>query len=304
MAMATSWPVAGRRLAARVAPWRRAPGVRARALSSRAAAAPAGVLLWRDVEFSASSGLKLDVFAPDASALPFPRDRLPVLVWAHGGAFRSGSKEAAGEFAARCARDHGIVAVPVSYGLVPSVAWPRPALDVREALGWVRGRIARFGGDPGAVFVGGHSAGAFLAMHAGLSLSDDRDSVRGIVGVSGVYDLQFLASVMPGGSTVLLDALLGLGPHRAGDERRGRALRIAASQQLFRFRGPVQLLLAEQELPRLRADAAAVFNSARSGRCIIAQVPECNHFNVMRSPATAGAVAAFVHGTLQSQSTS
>ncbi len=43
--------------------------------------------------------------------------------------------------------------------------------DVAKSLGWVHRNVAKYGGDPTRIFVGGHSAGAQLAA---LICIDDR----------------------------------------------------------------------------------------------------------------------------------
>jgi acetyl esterase/lipase len=68
--------------------------------------------------------------------------------------------------------------------------------DVAKSLGWVHKHIARYGGDPERIFVGGHSAGAQLAA---LICIDDRylkkegvsfDVLKGCVPVDGdTYDI-------------------------------------------------------------------------------------------------------------------
>ena len=68
--------------------------------------------------------------------------------------------------------------------------------DVVRSVGWVHRNIARYGGDPTRIFVGGHSAGAQLAA---LICIDDRyvkkegmsfDVLKGCVPVDGdTYDI-------------------------------------------------------------------------------------------------------------------
>jgi S-formylglutathione hydrolase FrmB len=78
----------------------------------------------------------------------------------------------------------------------------------------VRGNISRYGGDPGRVFLSGHSAGAhlcaFLLCQAGSgseSLWGEQgltpgEGVRGFVGVSGVLNLERLAYNPIGGAVL------------------------------------------------------------------------------------------------------
>ncbi|MFI6350314.1 carboxylesterase/lipase family protein [Streptomyces sp. NPDC050560] len=113
---------------------------------------------------------------------PSARERLPVLVWVHGGGFRGGTGADPRYDGERLARK-GVVVVTFNYRLgalgflstpglnSESARWTAGnygLLDCVAVLRWVRRNIAGFGGDPGRVTVAGQSAGAgtanFLAM--------------------------------------------------------------------------------------------------------------------------------------------
>ena len=97
-----------------------------------------------------------------------------VLVWIHGGAYRTGQGSIPWYNGARFAKNHDIVVVSINYRLGAlgfadlshlgdSYANSATAgtLDQIAALEWVRDNIERFGGDPGRVTLAGESAGAF-----------------------------------------------------------------------------------------------------------------------------------------------
>lgn len=86
----------------------------------------------------------------------------PVLVYVHGGGWRRGDKRMVHDLPAYAQR-HGLLLVSVNYRMVPQVDAGGCAEDVAAALAWVRANISRYGGDPGRIFVSGHSAGAHLA---------------------------------------------------------------------------------------------------------------------------------------------
>ncbi len=112
--------------------------------------------------------LFLNVYAP-----PLPNTgrapRTPVMVWLHGGSFRSG---AGSDYAAEVlAREQGVTVVTLNYRLGALGFLAAPALtdatgssgnyglmDQQEALRWVRRNVAAFGGDPRNVTVFGESA--------------------------------------------------------------------------------------------------------------------------------------------------
>lgn len=92
---------------------------------------------------------------------PSEGERLPVLVWIHGGAFVMGSGSTP-LYDGRTFTRHGIVVVTFNYrlGLLGFLGGNHALRDQVAALAWVRDNIAAFGGDPEAVTVMGESAGA------------------------------------------------------------------------------------------------------------------------------------------------
>lgn len=113
--------------------------------------------------------LYLDIYTPsedDNSAT-----LLPVYVFIHGGAFITGSKDLYSGLAS-FARKANIVAVAINYRL-GAFGWLRvnsetPGnygfLDQVQALKWINSNIAKFGGNPNLVTIGGQSAGANSVM--------------------------------------------------------------------------------------------------------------------------------------------
>ncbi|MDR1557554.1 MAG: carboxylesterase family protein [Tannerellaceae bacterium] len=114
--------------------------------------------------------LYLNVWTPART----DKDKLPVIVWIHGGGFTGGSGTVPlydGEGMAR----KGVVFVTINYrlGIFGFLAHPELSaeaengvsgnygiLDQIAALQWVRENITAFGGDPGRVTIAGQSAGA------------------------------------------------------------------------------------------------------------------------------------------------
>jgi len=105
-----------------------------------------------------------------------PGERLPVLVYIHGGAFVGGSSNL--YRLDRLAREGRLVVVSPNYRVGVFGFMAHPALasngfngnygleDQRFALAWVRRNVAAFGGDQGNVTIGGESAGAgSICMH-------------------------------------------------------------------------------------------------------------------------------------------
>ncbi|MEM9177201.1 MAG: alpha/beta hydrolase [Myxococcota bacterium] len=151
---------------------------------------------------------RLDLFLPAEGTTDWP-----TLVFVHGGGWTHGDRRLGalgiepmrnlGRFYA--ARGYGVV-VP-SYRLQPGVDWAAQIDDVAAAVAWARENVGRFGGDPDAIALGGHSAGAWLAARVGLADAPlarhgtDRDGLCGLVLVSGAgYDLADEATYAAGAS--------------------------------------------------------------------------------------------------------
>ncbi|MEZ0273451.1 MAG: alpha/beta hydrolase [Roseimicrobium sp.] len=129
---------------------------------------------------------KLDLY------LPKNKKDYPVIVWFHGGGLTGGQK--AGGDTAKVVESWvqaGIAVASVNYRLSPKVKFPAYIEDGAAAVAWVKKNIATHGGDPKRVFIGGHSAGAYLTMMLGLdakylkAAGVDVLSIAGLIPVSG-----------------------------------------------------------------------------------------------------------------------
>lgn len=140
---------------------------------------------------------RLDLFLPDPS-----RRDWPTLVFVHGGGWTHGDRavEAAGASVMRNIGRHfasrGVGAAVISYRLQPAVDWHDQLADVTAALRFVREQVPAHGGHPDAIYLSGHSAGAWLAARAGFDAAlleaggVPQASLCGVVLVSGGgYDL-------------------------------------------------------------------------------------------------------------------
>jgi arylformamidase len=138
----------------------------------------------------------------------------PVLVFVHGGYWRSLDKRDHSFIAPAFTRE-GVCVVMPNYPLCPGndaapVTIPAIAASVVRALAWTWRHIAAHGGDPSRVTVAGHSAGGHLAT---MLLACDwkavapdlpADLVRNALSISGLYDLRPLRHVPFLGDTLRL----------------------------------------------------------------------------------------------------
>lgn len=132
----------------------------------------------------------LDVWVPADAC---EGDRLPVLVFFHGGGWNSGTRTQYG-FAGRALAQQGFVVAIPDYRLAPKAHWPDFLEDSAAAVAWVRRHAAELGGDPDRIALIGHSAGAYNAVMLALDpqwmrgAGSDAAAIRGVAGLAGPYD--------------------------------------------------------------------------------------------------------------------
>jgi acetyl esterase/lipase len=104
---------------------------------------------------------RLDLYLPEKA-----EDRLPLVVWIHGGAWLTGSKDdcPAVHFAAK-----GYAVASINYRLSQHALFPAQIEDCKAAIRWLRANAAKYHLDPGRIGVWGASAGGHLAALLGTS---------------------------------------------------------------------------------------------------------------------------------------
>ena len=146
---------------------------------------------WLNVPYGSSPRELLDIYAAD-------KPGGPVLIYIHGGYWRSGSKEDNCNFVPTFTQ-RGATVVLVEYDLCPQVTVSDIVRQTRASIAWVYRNIMRYSGDPGRIFIAGHSAGGHLTA---MALANDwtkeglpRDLIKGAVATSGVYDLDMVMKI-------------------------------------------------------------------------------------------------------------
>jgi len=91
-----------------------------------------------------------------------------VVIFFYGGEWQAGEK---GDyrFAAEALTSEGFIAVLPDYRIYPEVTFPAFVQDGARAVRWVHDNIAAFGGDPGRIYLMGHSGGRAHCRDVGRS---------------------------------------------------------------------------------------------------------------------------------------
>jgi arylformamidase len=141
-----------------------------------------------DLRYGEGASEALDIF-PSAAA------GAPVLVFVHGGYWRSLDKSDFSFVAPVFAQAGAMVVVP-NYALCPAVSIEHITLQMVRALQWVWQHAPEHGGDPSRIVVAGHSAGGHLAaMLLSCRWKQVSDAlpaqlVGGALSISGLFDLE------------------------------------------------------------------------------------------------------------------
>ena len=114
-----------------------------------------------DIEFAkeGEKSLKLDLYLPKDSS-----EKVPVIMWVHGGGWKQGSKEKAqGLWLVK----EGYAVASISYRLTQEAIWPAQINDCRSAVRFLRSNAAKYNLDPSKIAAWGGSAGGHLVAVLG-----------------------------------------------------------------------------------------------------------------------------------------
>jgi len=129
---------------------------------------PENAVVTRNLEYhnAGDKSLLLDLYRPQNA-----EDRLPVVIWVHGGGWKNGSKD-------RCPAtwlvEHGFAVASINYRLTHEAQWPAQIEDCRAAVRWLRQNAGKYSLDGDHIAAWGGSAGGHLAALMGV-----RDAPKG-----------------------------------------------------------------------------------------------------------------------------
>jgi arylformamidase len=218
------------------------------------------------VAYGATPHEMLDIY-------PARRPSAPIMVFVHGGAWRAGRARDSSYGAEPFVRAGAHFVVPDFINAIESGGDLMAMIEqVRRGVAWTARNAASFGGDPGRLYITGHSSGAHLG---GCVLITDwekdfglpPDTVKGATLCSGMYDLKPVRLSKRSEYVKFTDTT-------------EEALSI--QRHLDRIRCPVTLLHGTLETPEFqrqsREFAAALKAAGKPVRLIVAE--NYNHFEI------------------------
>jgi len=214
---------------------------------------------------------KLNIF-------PSPRPNAPIQIFFHGGYWQSMDKSDF-DYIAEGLAPLGTNVLVVNYGLAPNVGIDDIVRQIRSACVWAWRNAKDFGGDPNRIFVSGHSAGAHLAAMAALTEWQGFDAdlppdlVKGVCGISGIYDLEPIR-------LSYLNKVLQLDAPTA---QRNSPVRILEEQKRRLPNMSLVLCVGGDESAEFKRqqDQFAAAWAARGLTCEVVLRPGLHHFNVI-----------------------
>jgi arylformamidase len=220
----------------------------------------------RRVAYGVTPYETLDIYAA-------PKEKAPIVIFVHGGAWRTGHAKDSAYGAETFVRAGAHFVVLDFINVIESGGDLMPMINqVRGGVAWAARNSASFGGDPGRIYLTGHSSGAHLG---GCVLITDwekdfglpRDTVRGATLCSGMYDLKPARLSKRGDYVKFTDATEDA---------------LSTQRHLDRITCPVTVLHGTLETPEFqrqtREFATALKVAGKPVRLIVAE--NYNHFEI------------------------
>lgn len=167
-----------------------------------------------DIEYGRAGehALLLDLYLPTGVENP------QLIVWVHGGAWRSGSKDSMP--LTSLVNEYGYAIASVDYRLSPVARFPAQVHDIKAAIRFLRAKADHFGYRADKIVIAGNSAGGHLAALVGVSnghaelegdagdFDDESSDVNAIVSYYGMSNFHtILKQSTPHGLSVREPAL-------------------------------------------------------------------------------------------------
>ncbi|MGE0797942.1 MAG: alpha/beta hydrolase [Lautropia sp.] len=196
-----------------------------------------------------------------------------VLAFMIGGGWTNGYKELLA-YMAPPLNAAGITFASLGYRMAPKHLFPAGWHDAADAVAWLHSNVARHGGDPARLFVGGWSAGghyaALLACRRDWQASRGlpRDVIRGCLCISGIFDFT------PGNG-------MSVRPRFLGPEADGNDVHASPLFHLGTLPPPMLLAHGDNDFPHLAIQARKFERvvSVLGGDIERVELPDRTHFS-------------------------
>jgi acetyl esterase/lipase len=166
--------------------------------------APAGIAVLSNQEYKpGDKDAKLDVYIPESAQQS--DQKLPVIIWTHGGAWLSGGKTDAAAYYKLIA-GQGFVVIAPNYSLAPDYTYPTPIHQLNTMHAFALENADRFHADTSKIILAGDSAGSQLSAQMAALITNDAyaqevgitpalksEQLKGVVLTCGIYKMEELA---------------------------------------------------------------------------------------------------------------
>ncbi|TSA13215.1 MAG: alpha/beta hydrolase [Betaproteobacteria bacterium] len=239
---------------------------------TRSQAARAGLPCRLDIAYGASAAEKLDIFPAEGKSEA-------LLVFIHGGYWRSLDKSDFSYLAPAFNRRGVTLAIP-NYGLCPKVGIEDIVKQNLLAIAWLWHYGARYGVNPGRLYLAGHSAGGHLtAMMLAARWNTympqlPYNLLKGGLAISGIYDLEPLVRAPFVNVDLKLDQALA---------RRLSPVSIPPATT-----APLYTAVGGKESDEFKRQNALIARAWRYAFAGDIPMPDCNHLSVIEELANPG----------------
>lgn len=205
-----------------------------------AKSAPAADSIRKDIEYARIGEriLALDLYHPGEKDQP-----APIVVWVHGGAWRSGSKS---DVPVKRWIEQGFAIASVDYRLSPEAPFPAQVHDIKAAIRFLQSKATELQIDSQKVVIAGSSAGGHLAALVGVS--NGVPELEGNIGIAASSPAHVRATVSFFGASNLQSILSQSTPH-------GLSVRVPALKLLLGGKPDEKPELAKLASPIAHVDA-------------------------------------------------
>lgn len=157
----------------------------------------------KDIVYANVGGkdLKLDLYLPSGTPKP------ALLVWVHGGAWRSGSKESVPMLFV----ENGIATASLDFRLSTEGKFPAAVHDIKAAIRFLRAKASEWGYRGDRIAIAGSSSGGHLAALVGVS--NNHAELEGAVGMHSKESSEVHAIIDYFGASNLTTILSQSTPH-------------------------------------------------------------------------------------------